>query len=281
MRATIIEFLDEIERLEMTVHGGVSEAKVILEDYVNEETLTRILDDVDSPSAKTVWKKLSKVDDAALAEFLSHEHPQTVAVVLSKLPAEHAARLLGRLSEERARDIVLGLTRTASLDPRVIDAIGQSVSRDFLSKQRNEEPGFKPADKIGAIMNYAPGNIRHSVLSFLNDSHSELSDEVKRKMFTFPDIPERIEKRDIAGIVRQTDQETLLKALAGATDNAPAAREFILSSISSRVAEQVRADLAEMGKVKIREAEEAQTGILKIIRQLESQGELKLIPIEE
>ena len=169
VRATIIEFLDEIERLEMTVHGGVSEAKVILEDYVNEETLTRILDDVDSPSAKTVWKKLSKVDDAALAEFLSHEHPQTVAVVLSKLPAEHAARLLGRLSEERARDIVLGLTRTASLDPRVIDAIGQSVSRDFLSKQRNEEPGFKPADKIGAIMNYAPGNIRHSVLSFLND----------------------------------------------------------------------------------------------------------------
>ena len=117
--------------------------------------------------------------------------------------------------------------------------------------------------------------------TLLNDSHSELSDEVKRKMFTFPDIPERIEKRDIAGIVRQTDQETLLKALAGATDNAPAAREFILSSISSRVAEQVRADLAEMGKVKIREAEEAQTGILKIIRQLESQGELKLIPIEE
>jgi len=277
----IAEFRREIGRMDMTVWGGPTQAREMLQDYVNEATLGQIMDDIDSPSVHNVWKKLSKVDDTALAEFLAREHPQTVAVVLSKLSAEHAARILGRLEEERARDVVFGLTRTAGLDSRVVDAIGQSVSRDFLAKQTDKEPSFKPAERIGSIMNYAPGNVRNAVLAHLDQTEPEFAEEVKRKMFTFEDIPDRVERRDIAAIVRVTEPDVLLKALAGAADNAQEAREFILSSISSRVAEQIRGDLADLGKVKIREAEEAQSTMLKVIRDLESQGDLSLIPIEE
>lgn len=278
---TISEFQYEVDRLDLTVMGGATQARDMLRDLLNDATLTKIFDDIESPSATNVWNKLSKIDDTALAEFLSHEHPQTVAVVFSKLQAEQAARLIGRLDEDRAREIVTGLTKTSNLDPQIIETIGQAVSMNFLQKQRGGGSAFKPADRVGAIMNYAPGNIRQSVLTYLDENEPEFADQVKRKMFTFQDIPKRLEKRDVATVIRGVDGDTILKALVGASTNAPETRDFILSSISSRVAEQLRADMADVGKVKIREAEESQNAILSVVRTLESSGEVKLIPLEE
>jgi len=279
--ATISEFLAEIEAMDLSVSGGLSRARDMLQDYVNEATLARIMDDAESPSIHNVWQKLSKVDDTALTEFLCREHPQTAAVVLSKLPAEHSARIIGLMESGRACEIVMGLTRAAGLEANVVEAIGRSVSRDFLANQRDAGENYRPADRIGAIMNFTPGNTRQTVLDFLDKEDAELADLVKRKMFTFQDIPDRIEKRDIPTIVRAVDGEVFLKAMSGAAETAPETREYMLSSISSRVAEQVRADIAELGKVKVREAEEAQTAILKVIRDLQDTGDLKLIEQED
>ena len=100
-------------------------------------------------------------------------------------------------------------------------------------------------------------------------------------MFTFPDIPKRVEKRDIGAVVRAMDNESLIQALAGAAENAPETREFILSSISSRVAEQLREELGEAGKIKIRIAEDAQNAMIRTIRELETAGELTLVDDED
>lgn len=281
VEATIREFVDELERMDRMVNGSARQAREVLQDYVAEATLTRIMEDVESPSAEDVWRKLITVDEGALADFLLQEHPQTAAVVLSKLPAEAAAKILSRLDEESARGIVLGLTKAASLDKSVIDAIGQSVSADFLANYRGGTESFKPAQRIGTIMNFTAGDIRQAVLRYLNEADRDLADAVKSSMFTFQDIPTRIERRDVAAIVRLIDEDTLLKALKGAEDNAAESFDFILGGISSRVAEQLRESLAEMGSVKIREAEEAQNAFLKTIRDLEANGDLKLIAIDE
>lgn len=278
---TISEFQHEVDRLDMTVVGGTSQAREMLRDAVNDATLTKIFDDIESPTAHNVWNKLAKIDDNALSDFLTNEHPQTVAVVLSKLSVEQAARLIGFLDEDRAREVVTGLTKTSKLDPQIVETIGTAVSDSFLKNQRGSGSGFKPADRIGAIMNYAPGNIRQSVLSYLDETQPEFSDQVKRKMFTFQDIPKRLEKREVAAVVRAVEGDVLLTALVGAASNATETRDFILASISSRVAEQLRADMAEVGKVKIREAEEAQNAILAVIRELEKTDQITLVPLED
>lgn len=278
---TISEFQYEVDRLDLTVMGGTSQAREMLRDAVNDAMLTKIFDDIESPSVHNVWNKLAKVDDTALSDFLTHEHPQTVAVVLSKLSVEQAARLIGHLDEDRAREVVTGLTKTSKLDPQIIETIGTAVSRSFLKNQRGSGSGFKPADRIGAIMNYAPGNIRQSVLTFLDETQPEFSDQVKRKMFTFQDIPKRLEKREVATVVRAVEGDVLLTALVGAMSNAVESKDFILASISSRVAEQLRADMADVGKVKIREAEEAQNAILAVIRDLEKTDQITLIPLDD
>ncbi|MFK7945368.1 MAG: flagellar motor switch protein FliG [Paracoccaceae bacterium] len=281
VHATIKEFLYELDRLDETVNGGLSKAREMLKDYVAEALLTNILDEVDAPSASNVWKKLAVVDEQALAEFLTREHPQTAAVVLSKLSAEQAAQILGRIEAERAREIVFGLTKAATLDQNVIEAIGCSVSEDFLATHKGGGGNFKPAERIGTIMNFTSGEIRQAVLSFLDDTQPELADSVRRSMFTFEDIQDRVEKRDVAAIVRLVEQDELMRALKGAEQNAPATAEFILTSISSRMAEQFREALGEMDKVKIREAEDAQNAVLRTIKEMEATGQLKLSTIEE
>lgn len=281
VNATIMEFIEELDRMDRMVSGGMKHARELLQDYVAEATLASILDDADIASDKNVWKALDKIDDQALAEFLSGEHPQTAAVVLSKLSAEHAAKILGRVDAARAREMVLGLSKASALDQSVIEAIAFSVGEDFLATRRSGGETFKPAERIGTIMNYTRADIRQSVLGFLGETQPELADAVKSTMFTFQDIHERIERRDMAAIVRSIDQEMLLRALKGAEENAPEVHEFILGSISSRVAEQLREALGEIEKVKIREVEEAQNGMLKRIREMEAAGELKLIAIED
>ena len=281
VRETVREFVEELDLMDESVNGGVGHARELLQDYVAEATLTRILEEIDLTSKQNVWKALTKVDDQALAEFLAQEHPQTGAVVLSRLSAEHAAKILGRLDDEIARDLVYGLTKASALDPSVLDTIAVSVGEDFLANQRTSGAAYKPAERIGTIMNYTRGDIRQSVLSFLDETQPELADAVRATMFTFQDIHERVERRDVSAIVRGIDQDQLIRALKGAEENAPDVYEFILSSISSRVAEQFREALGEIEKVKVREAEEAQNGVLKRIREMEAVGELKLIAIED
>ncbi|MEL6264422.1 MAG: hypothetical protein AAFR52_02065, partial [Pseudomonadota bacterium] len=109
VRYVIAEFLDAIRQQDSIVRGGLGKAREMLEPHVNDGLLSRLLDDVDSPSASNVWKKLSKVSEEALAEFLTREHPQTASVVLSKLSSEHAGKVLSRFEPDRAREIVLGL----------------------------------------------------------------------------------------------------------------------------------------------------------------------------
>lgn len=279
--ATIQEFMIEFAQFDMTVSGGLKNARAMLQDYVPEATLSRIMDDIDTPSAHNVWQKLTAVEDQALAEFLAREHPQTAAVVLSKLSAEHAAEILGRLSPDRAREIVVGLKRTTAMDGNVVEAIGESVSKDFLEHYRGGGTSVKPEERIGMIMNYTSGEIRQAVLDFLGEKQPEFLEAVKARMFTFADIQDRIERRDITAIVRAVDPEEFMKAMIGAKETYPKTFEFILGSLSSRVAEQLQEEIGESGKVKVREAEEAQNAVLKVIRAMETSKEIQLIAIEE
>ncbi|MEM6973014.1 MAG: FliG C-terminal domain-containing protein [Pseudomonadota bacterium] len=281
VRHVIAEFLDAIRLQDDVVRGGINTAREMLEPHVTDGVLTRLLDDIDSPSASNVWKKLAKVSDEALAEFLSREHPQTAAVVLSKLSSEHAGRVLNRFEQDRAREVIVGITRTQSLDVNVIEAIGASVSRDFLATNQHIAPRRDPAERVGSIMNYIGAEMRDYILEQVEQNQPDFAEDIRRKMFTFDDIPKRVGSRDVAGIVRECERDVLLKALRYGSEMGSEAVEFILSGISQRVAEQLRGEMTEVDKPRKRDGEAAQSGVIAAIRALEGRGELKLTMPED
>lgn len=279
--ATILgEFADAISRNGQQVKGGLPAARALLEQHTDARMLARILDDADMPSAHNVWQKLARVGAEALSDFLLREHPQTAAVILSKLPAERAAAVLNRLPADRALDIVTGITRIQSLDGKVIEAIGASVSRDFLAGQAAEGPRRNPADRIGAIMNYAEPTIRDHVLAHFDSREPPFAEEIRRKMFTFSDIPARLAPRDVATVLRAIDREALLKAVAGAEGADAKAAEFLIANIASRAAKQLREEIEEAGAPRRREVGPAQNAVIRTIRELVDRGEIKLLEEE-
>ena len=281
VRAIIVEFLSELQQDEETVRGGLAQAREILEQHVAEGLLLRILDDAESPSVHNVWQKVAKIGDDALADFLAREHPQTAAVVVSKFSAEHAARILNRLEPELARDVVVGLSRAASLDPHIVEAIGDALSRDFLATHAGENQKRAPADRIGAIMNYTSPSIRDHILGQIEADQPEFAEEIRRKMFTVEDIPARVLSRSVAAVVRSLDREVLLKALFFTKKTAPNVVEFFLSNISTRMAEQLREELEQITEVRRKEGERVQAEVIRTIRDLVASGEIELVEEEE
>ena len=281
VRATIAEFLAELASDEEGVRGGLATARELLEQHVAEGLLSRILDDAESPSAHNVWRKLAKVGDEALADFLAREHPQTAAVVVSKFSPEHAARILNRLKPELARDVVAGLARVTSLDPHVIEAIGDTMSRGFLASYSDDARKHSPADRVGAIMNYTSPSLRDHILGHIEAEQPEFAEEIRRKMFTVEDIPDRVPGRAVAAVVRSVDQEVLLKTLFVTKDSAPEISEFFLSNISSRMSKMLREELGEITSVGRKDGERAQAEVIRVIRELVARGEIELVDEDE
>jgi len=281
VRATIAEFLVELEQDDETVRGGLAQARELLEEHVAEGLLSRILDEAVSPSVHNVWQKLAKVSDDSLADFLGHEHPQTAAVVVSKFSPDHAARILNRLDLDLARDVVVGLSRAAGLDSQIVEAIGDTMRRDFLVAHENDNQRSHPADRVGAIMNYTSPAIRDHILGQIEADQPEFAGEIRRKMFTVEDIPSRVPGRAVAAIVRSLDQGVLLRALFVTKDNASGINDFIFSNISSRMSEQLRDELKEITSVRRKDGERAQAELIRVIRELVASGEIELVEEDE
>ena len=65
------------------------------------------MDEIRGPAGRSIWQRLSNVQDNILANYLKTEHPQTVALILSKVKPEHSARVLSMLPEDFATDVML------------------------------------------------------------------------------------------------------------------------------------------------------------------------------
>jgi flagellar motor switch protein FliG len=241
---------------------------------------TRILDELDIFSGRNVWMRLSVIDAQILAEFLSREHPQSAALILSRLSPEHAGRVISLLEPELAQQIVMAVRKIVNLPTTAVDAIADSINRTlFASKVRAS--AMRPAERLGSIINYASGEIRDSLIAYLETEDPEFAEETKRNMFTFPDIETRIRRQDVSTIVRTVEYQTLIKALAGAEKSAPDAKKYILSNISSRMAEAISQEIKEAGTVRRKDADAAQSEVIKVIRQLEQSGEIALVKDDE
>jgi flagellar motor switch protein FliG len=92
------------------------------------------------------------------------------------------------------------------------------------------------------------------------------------KMFTFDDLA-TLDLKSLQKILREVDAARLAVALSAANENL---RQALLGALSKRAAETVGDEISNLGKVNLREIEQAQEGIVDVVRRLESEGEISL-----
>jgi flagellar motor switch protein FliG len=282
LRSTVEEFLEELERIGLSFPGGINGALDMLDGHISASAASRLRRLRGVADRSDPWERIAALPVERLMPVLEEESPEVAAVMLSKLQVATAAELLGRLPGEQARRVAYAVSLTSRIDPDTVLRIGQSLAAglDAMPERAFEAD---PVERVGAILNVSAAATRDDVLQGLDQTDAEFASRVRKAIFTFAHIPVRLEGRDVPKLLRVVPQQTLVQAFIGAEgdEEASAAMQFLLENISQRMATNIREEMEAFGKVKQKEAEEAQAAIVVAIREMETAGEITLVQPEE
>jgi flagellar motor switch protein FliG len=274
----VAEFLAELESVGLAFPGGIEGALNMMDGHISQSAASRLRRMAGASSKLDPWERIVTLPTERLLPILTDEAVEVGAVMLSKLPVAKAADLLGKLPGDRARRVAYAVSMTGNVDPDTVRRIGLAL----LAEVDNQPPrafDAGPVQRVGAILNVSPALTRDDVLQGLEVEDAAFAAEVRKAIFTFVHVPERVSPRDVPKITRLVEQPQLVTALAAAQGKPEleAAVEFILVNISQRLAQGLREEMAARGKVKDKDGEQAMNGIVDAIRSLEASGEVVLI----
>ena len=280
MRTVIEEFAGQLDSVGLSFPGGIDGALSLLSSHISPSAASRLRRMASLSGRGDPWERILPLPIEQLLPLLEDESVEVCAVLLSKLPVARSAEMLGRVKGERARRIAHAVSKTGNIDPETVARIGQALALQ-LDAQPPRAFDSPPETRVGAILNVANAATRDSLLDGLTEDDADFAALVRKAIFTFAHVSARLTPRDVPKLSRAVDQRTLVTALAGAIETLAEVREFILTNMSQRMAQGLREEIAERGKVKPKDAEEAQNAVVEAIRGLETAGEIELIKEEE
>ncbi len=278
--AVATEFVAELEAIGLTAPGTKDAAIMALSDHLSPDLANKLRQELSSVRNGDHWPLIADLPVDRILPIMLNESIEVGAVALSKLPVTKAAEILGKTPGDRARRITFAMSQTADIKPDAVDRIGKALFADY-SKPRELAFEKEPPLRLGAILNSSPSDTREDVLEGLGTQSPDFASAVRKAIFTFKDIAQRVKGTDIPGCIRSVDAEAMTIAIAAALASDDAAittsAEFILENISQRMATQMREDAEERGNVKKADAEKAMNEITKAIRDMVDSGSIALI----
>src|SRR5512135_182301 len=248
--------------------GNYDATERLLQQYLPPERVGGIMDEIRGPAGRNMWEKLANVQEEVLANYLKNEYPQTVAVVLSKLRPEHAAKVLAILPEEFSLDVVNRMLKMEAVQKEVLDRVEQTLRTEFmtnLSHTRRRDPH----EAMAEVFNNFDRQAETRFLTALEAENPDACERIKALMFTFDDLI-KLDAGSAQTLMRKFEKDKLAIALKGASENV---RQFFFSNMSTRAAKMLAEDMQALGPVRLRDVDEAQTSLVNIAKDLAAKGE--------
>lgn len=251
--------------------GSFEHTERLLMKTLPRDRVSQIMEEIRGPAGRTMWDKLGNVNEAVLANYLKNEYPQTVAVVLSKIRADHAARVLAILPDGFAIEVVMRMLRMESVQKDVLDGVERTLRSEFMSNLARS--ARRDAHEMMAeIFNNLDRAAETRFIAALEERNREAAERIKSLMFTFDDL-QRLNGAAIQTLLRVVEKEKLPLALKGASD---ALRELFFANLSERAGKMLREQIEGLGPVKLRDVDEAQASVVAMAKELASQGTIEI-----
>lgn len=265
------EYYEMLSESEDFIFSEQMASKDTIIDALGEERARGILGglNISSGSGRTL-ESLEMVDAKSLSTFLVNEHPQTVAVILAHLEPEKKGEVLRRLPESLQAEVVLRMANLDNVDPELIAEIDKVLKNQLSNSHTVEQASLGGVQPVAEMLNVMDKNSEQSIMSRLEEKDPLLAEEIRKLMFVFEDIA-KIDDRGIQILLKEVPNDKLLLALKTANDDI---RNKIFKNISSRAAEMLREDLANMGPARLSDVESAQQEIVNAARRLEAEGKI-------
>ncbi|MGI9436887.1 MAG: flagellar motor switch protein FliG [Geminicoccaceae bacterium] len=253
------------------VVGTHDTATQLLSRIFDDDRAASIMDEIARDGQENIWELLGKMEAATLAGFLNSEHPQTIAVVLSNLRSDQAARVLAQLSEDGALETMMRMLRMESVQDEIMNDVEQLLRSEFGTGASGQER----EDRHGAmaeIFNYFDKSTETAMLAMVEAKDKEVAETIRSLMFTFDDL-EKIDGTAAQIVLRHVDNAKLALALKGAKDEL---KDLFLGNMSERAAKILREDMENMGPVRVKDVEGAQSELVTLVKQLVDSGEVTI-----
>jgi len=268
----IEEFADQFAA-GMSLIGTAQEVEKLLTGILPSEQISEVMADVlnQNTVTSTVWERSSEAQDAALVEFLSGEHPQTAALILSKLRPASAARVIGALPEPLRHDLMRRMTALRPISAsamRLLESSMHDALLTVLGKSSANDTNVRVAD----ILNRMEQEIIDGILTNIEEAKPDTAKALKRLLFRFEDIAKLSAKARMT-VFDQVPAEQVVLALR---NTEAAFKELVLSSIASRARRMVESELENGSEPDAKAVNEARRAIADRVMELIGKGEIDI-----
>ena len=256
---------------EWVSQGGADFARAALERAVGPRKAQEILERVTNKVSSGFYI-LKNVAAEQIAPFISHEHPQTVALILSQLDAPQASGILANLPERMQSDVAYRIATMENITPAIIKQIEESLEsslRDILGG--NQDVGGPKV--VADMLNMTGSSTEKNVLDRMDGQDPEVAEAVRNEMFIFEDIG-KLTDREIQTLMRDVDQKDLVIALKAASNDL---KDKVLGNMSEKVRTFITEEMEFLGPMRLSEVAEVQLRIVQQVRQLEEQGQITIV----
>ena len=264
------EFYEVCLAQQYIAEGGISYAKELLEKALGEDKARDVIGKLTASLQVRPFEFIRKTDPAQLLNFIQDEHPQTIALILSYLPAGQSSQIISALPPEKQSDVAKRIAMMDRTSPDVIKEVEGVLERKLASLVNQDYTIVGGTDAIVEILNSVDRGTERHILETLEIEEPELADEIRKKMFVFEDII-NLDSKAIQRVLRDVENNDLATALKSANEEV---QSVIFSNLSSRLAAMIKEDMEFMGPVRLKDVEEAQQKIVNIVRKLEDSAEI-------
>jgi flagellar motor switch protein FliG len=264
----LVEFVSLISSTGSIV-GSYESTERLLSRFLPGERVLTVMEEIRGPAGRTMWDKLGNVSESVLANYLKNEYPQTVAVVLSKIKPEHAARVLGALPEEFGLEVVMRMLRMEAVQKDILDKVEQTLRTEFMSNLARTSKR-DAHEMMAEIFNNFDRQTEGRFLTSLEERNRESAERIKALMFTFEDLS-KLDPGSVQTLLRSIEKDKLALALKGSSDTL---RDLFFSNMSERAGKLLREDMESMGPVRLKDVDEAQMAMVNTAKELAAKGEI-------
>jgi flagellar motor switch protein FliG len=264
--------LDFVSRMgNGAVTGDYDRTEKLLSRLLPKSRAELIMEEIRGPAGRNMWQKLSNVQDQILASYLKNEYPQTVAVILSKIRSDHAARVLAILPDEFALDVVNRMLRMEAVPKDALERIEETLRVEFIANL-SHTARRDSHELMAEIFNAFDRQTEGRFLSALDESNRDSAQRIRSLMFVFDDLA-KLDPGSTQTLMRVVERDTLAKALKGATEPI---RNFFLGNMSQRASKILQDDMAALGPLRLKDVDECQQKMVNMAKELASKGDIMI-----
>lgn len=256
--------------------GSADEVRLLVEEALGNDGANLALTTpavVEAP-LDPPWIEVGQLSDDVLKAYISAQHPQAAAFLLSNLEQEKSAELLRSMSPESANDLLSRLLTVKELPKPIQRAFEEAIREDLISKSKS---GSGAHQMVASVLNELNQERSEGALDYLSRHRPEDARIVRKLLFKFEDLT-RLSARSLGVVVERLPVERIVIALR---DASPALQEYVLGAMAPRARRMAESELKNDSPVSAKAAAEAKRIVAQAVLNLAATGAIELPSAEE